>query len=105
MRNLDFVKRDVLMAIRPQAEGRGIGDEVDLVSALRQLDPQFRGDHSAAAVRWIARDADFHVGPKNTSFGFAKHARDAESAVGKRGNVCLTVLFRLPYTARELNQW
>ena len=33
-----------------KAEGLGVGDEVDLVSARRELDAEFGGNDSAAAV-------------------------------------------------------
>src|SRR5579885_1986836 len=39
----------------------GIGDEMDLMAAVRQFQPQFRGDDSASTVCWVAGNADFHV--------------------------------------------
>src|ERR1700722_13900647 len=46
-----------------QPNGLGVGNEVDFVTALRQLQPQLGCDHATAAVGRIAGDADFHVRP------------------------------------------
>ncbi len=43
-----------------EAEGARIGDEVDLVTAGRELNAEFCRDHSAAAIGRITGDADLH---------------------------------------------
>src|ERR1039457_2863296 len=40
-----------------------IGDEMDLVAPASKLQPEFGGDHSAAAIRWITSDANLHGSP------------------------------------------
>jgi hypothetical protein len=40
--------------------GQGRADEVHLMPSLRQLAPQFAGDHAAAAERMKAEDRDVH---------------------------------------------
>jgi hypothetical protein len=44
-----------------EANGLCIGDEMDFVPALRQLQAKFRGDNSTTAVRRITGDSDLHV--------------------------------------------
>src|SRR5947209_274937 len=39
-----------------------VGDEVDLVSALRELEPQLGRDYAAAAIRRITSDSYLHEG-------------------------------------------
>ncbi len=58
----DFVVIDVGFAAG-EAEGLGVGDEVDLVAAGGEFDAEFGGDDSAAAVGGITGDADLHRGP------------------------------------------
>ena len=58
--NFHFVIVDVRF-LAPQPDGLRVGNEMDLVSALRQLQTEFRGDDSAAAVRRITGDSDLHV--------------------------------------------
>src|SRR5712692_3111879 len=43
-----------------QADGLGVGNEMNLVAALRQFQTQFRGHNAAAAVRGITGDPDLH---------------------------------------------
>ena len=44
-----------------EADGRCVTDEMDLMAASSQFHPQFRGDHTRASVRWVARDPNLHV--------------------------------------------
>src|SRR5205085_1161046 len=44
-----------------QANGLGVGDEMDLVTALSQFHAKLRRHHTAAAVRGIARDPNAHL--------------------------------------------
>jgi hypothetical protein len=45
-----------------QADGLRIGDEMDVVSALGELDTQLRRDDSATTISGITRDAYLHFG-------------------------------------------
>jgi hypothetical protein len=45
-----------------QANGLGVGDEMDIVAALGQFQAQFGGDHTAAAVGGITGDSNLHHG-------------------------------------------
>ena len=38
-----------------------VGDEVNVVAAIGQLDSQLRSDYAAAAIGRITGDADFHM--------------------------------------------
>src|SRR6185312_17273718 len=51
-----------------QAEGRGRGDEVDLMSASRKLDAQLGRNYAAAAVGGVTRNADLAFGSHAVSF-------------------------------------
>jgi hypothetical protein len=42
------------------ADGRGVADEMDVVSARGKLLAEFGGDDAGAAVGGVAGDADFH---------------------------------------------
>src|SRR5579863_7151507 len=46
----------------PEADGLRIRNEVDFVAALRQFQAEFGGDDTAAAIRRITGDSNFHVG-------------------------------------------
>ncbi len=59
-RDLDLVIVNVGLRFG-QADGLRIGDEVDLVAALRQLQSELGGDHTAAAVSGITGYADSHM--------------------------------------------
>ena len=61
-RNVDFVVVDVLDEVR-QPERLRVADEMDLVSATRELDAELGGDDAGAAVHGRARDADRHTLP------------------------------------------
>jgi hypothetical protein len=54
------MKKDLRLLLGVQANRLLIGNEVHLVPACRQLDAELGPYDSAAAVRWIASDADFH---------------------------------------------
>ena len=54
---LNLVKMDVGLA-PGEPEGRGGGDEVDVVAACGELNAELRGDDPGAAVGGIAGDAD-----------------------------------------------
>src|SRR5579862_8685913 len=45
----------------PQANGLGVGDEMDFMSALGQFQPKFGGHNSAAAVSRITGDSNLHL--------------------------------------------
>jgi hypothetical protein len=57
--NRDLVIMDAGFAAC-EAEGRQVGNEVDVVAAVGELDAELSSDDSAAAVSGIARDANFH---------------------------------------------
>ena len=59
----------------------GVGDEVDLVPAVGQLQSQFGGDDAAAAIGGIARDADVHL-PSVASAGLRSRSARAGSRPG-----------------------
>src|ERR1700722_3423985 len=44
-----------------QPDGRCVTDEVDVVAARGQFHPQFRSDHTRAAVGWVTGDPNLHV--------------------------------------------
>src|SRR5881409_1785043 len=56
----DLVEGDALGEPAPQPERAGVRDEMDLVAAPRELEPQLGGDGSGAAVGRIAGDANSH---------------------------------------------
>ncbi len=56
-RDFHFVIVDVGLRFG-QANGLRVGDEVHLVTALRQFQAEFGGDHAAAAVGGITGDSD-----------------------------------------------
>src|SRR5215510_3494576 len=56
----NFVIPDIVVE-RSQAEGLRVRDEVNLMPTMGELNSQFGGDHSAAAVRGITRDSDLHA--------------------------------------------
>ncbi len=58
--NFHFVIVDA-RSPRIQADRIRVGDEVDFVPALGQLQAQFGGHDAAAAVGGIAGDSDFHT--------------------------------------------
>ena len=60
--DVHFVEVDARQE-RRQPEGLLVGDEVDLVPALRERDAELRRDRAGAAVRGIAGDADLHATP------------------------------------------
>src|ERR1700728_76905 len=70
-RNFHFVIVDVRF-LAPQSNGLRVGDEMNFVSALSQLQAQFRGDDSAAAVRRITGDSDLHV--REAAFSLLCHS-------------------------------
>jgi hypothetical protein len=43
-----------------QSEGKGGGDEVDLMSTFGKTLSQFGCDDATPAVRWVTGNADFH---------------------------------------------
>ena len=55
----DLMKRHPL-GKAAQAERARVGDEVNLVAASRELEPQLRRDGARAAVGRITRNADSH---------------------------------------------
>ena len=57
--HLHFVEVDPLVKAR-QAEGLGVGDEVDLMPARGQPDPELGGDGAGTAVGRVAGDSDLH---------------------------------------------
>src|SRR5258708_34857093 len=46
--------------LAPQADGLGVGDEMNLVAALRKFQAEFRSHNAAAAVGRITRDPNLH---------------------------------------------
>src|ERR1022692_4857304 len=60
VRDLHLVIVDA-RGIRVQTDRIRISDEMDLVPARGQFHSQFGGDNPAAAVSWIASDADVHL--------------------------------------------
>ncbi len=63
MRDLYLVIENVgLRSLQP--ERLRIGDEMNFVSALRQLNSQFRCNHTAATVGGITGNTDFHPGSR-----------------------------------------
>ena len=58
--DVHLVKVDV-GALGVQPDGLPVRDEVDLMSAVCQLHPQFGGHHPAAAVGGITCDSDLHA--------------------------------------------
>jgi hypothetical protein len=62
VRDRDFVVTDIGFSAG-EAEGLRVGDEMDVVAASGELDAEFGGDDSGAAVGGIAGDADFHEKP------------------------------------------
>ncbi len=59
--DLDLVEVDVGFAAG-EAEGLGVGDEVDVVAAGGELDAELGGDDAGAAVGGVAGDADAAAG-------------------------------------------
>jgi len=57
--DLDLMKMDVGLA-EVHADGRGVGDEMDVVAAGGELLAELGGDDTGAAVGGIACDADAH---------------------------------------------
>src|SRR4029077_6749041 len=58
-RDFDLVKMDTgVVGIHP--DGRGVADEMDVVSAGGKLLAELGGDDAGAAVRWVTGDADLH---------------------------------------------
>src|SRR5205807_586586 len=55
-----FVKMDSRMVFN-QADRLGIGDEMDVVSTVGELNAELGCDHSAAAICGITRNADLHL--------------------------------------------
>ncbi len=60
--DLYLVKVDPLVR-GAQSNGHRIANEMDLVPTSGQLNPQLGSHHSRAAIRWIARDPNFHECP------------------------------------------
>ena len=59
-RDFDFVEMDVgIVEIHPN--GRGVGDEMDVVAARCELDAQFGSHNPASAVRGITGDSYFQA--------------------------------------------
>src|SRR5581483_8623839 len=59
VRYLDFVEEDVRHIVI-QTERLRIGDEVDFVSALRELNAELGRDNTTAAVSGVTGDPDLH---------------------------------------------
>jgi len=57
--DLDLVIVDVRLRLR-KPNGLSVGNEMDIVPAMGQLQAQFRGHHAAASVSGIAGDPDLH---------------------------------------------
>ena len=57
--DLDFVEMDVRV-VEIHADGRGVGDEMDVVAAGGEFLAELGSDDAGAAVGGIAGDADFH---------------------------------------------
>jgi hypothetical protein len=57
--NFDLVEVNVRLWLR-EPDGLRVGDEMNVVAALRQLEAEFGCNHSASAVGGIARDPDLH---------------------------------------------
>ena len=60
IRDRDFVKMNSLFAAA-EAKWLRVGDEMNVMAAIGQLDSQLRGDYAAAAIGGITGDADFHM--------------------------------------------
>ena len=60
-RNFDLMEANVGLR-RDQTYGLRIGDEMDLMPALRELQPELGGHYATAAIRRITGDADLHEG-------------------------------------------
>src|SRR5205807_4165784 len=52
LRDVHFMEVNVGVEFN-QSNRLGVRNEMDLVAALRQLNTQFSGDHSAATIGWI----------------------------------------------------
>src|SRR5262249_37978499 len=57
--DVDFVVEDVRVG-GIHADGRGVGNEVDVVDARGKLQDELGGDDAGAAVGGVAGDADAH---------------------------------------------
>ena len=57
--NFHLVEEDVVLHGQP--DGQSVTDEVNVVTALRELLPQFGGNDAAAAVGRITGDPDLHI--------------------------------------------
>ena len=57
--DLYFVEMDVRV-VGVHADGRGVADEVHVVSAGGQFGAEFGGHHAGAAVGWVAGYPDAH---------------------------------------------
>src|ERR1019366_445696 len=88
--DIDLVEVDVGLAA-VQAERRRRGDEVDFVAACGELNAELGGDHTAAAIRGVAGDADLafwcHQGDWR-EFGSARLDATGFLAI-RRGSRCL----------------
>jgi hypothetical protein len=74
--DLHLVEEHVLL-VALQTERNRVGDEVDLVSAARELDPELGRDHARSAVGGIAADADLHDAPPRDTSSCAPGSRVA----------------------------
>ena len=86
--DFDFMIVDV-GCIRVEADGIGIADEMDFVSAQGEFHAEFGGDDAAAAVRRITGDADTHSFSMHGKIGAGiamqlKVPADLETLINKR---------------------
>jgi len=80
----DLVEGHALGEPAPQPERAGVRDEVDLVAAPRELEPQLGGDGSGATVGGVAGDPYAHASSAFSCQPSANHGMPAfEDPVGQ----------------------
>src|SRR5579872_6422953 len=73
LRHGNFMEEDAwLLSI--EADWLLVSDEMHFMATLRQLNPEFRAHNSAAAVRGITSNADFHLVMSLRSKPLTKHS-------------------------------
>src|SRR6266511_5518331 len=75
----DLVKSDALRKA-PEPERAGVRDEMDVVPAPRQLQPELGGDGAGAAVGRVAGNANSHAGKRETGNASLRHRARMRSA-------------------------
>src|SRR5262249_42709866 len=64
-------------------DGLSVGNEMDVVSTVRQFEPQFRGHHAAASVGGIAGDPDLHCPLRDTCrYRWPQNVCDSDFTLG-----------------------